>query len=82
MQELPDAALSWMCPRCGDLVNGFPASSRTDRGNGEDPVSICPACGSDETFIHESGDQLPQPDEWPVQRRFGIGGERVETEQG
>ena len=79
MQELPDTGQVWTCPRCGDEVSEFPASSRTSRGDEGDAIYICSACGSDETFIHEAGGELPQPHEWPVDRRFGAGGEPIET---
>jgi len=79
MSQAPSGSQPWICPRCEETVDDDPASSRTQGDESRPAIYVCPACGTDETFLHEAGKDLPGPDAWPLKRRYGLGGQSLDS---
>jgi hypothetical protein len=78
-----------LCPRCNESYfipyektgqdalyeAGFfpPALSRMTRGEQDDKLYVCSACGQDEAMRDFTGSPPVPPDEWPINRRRGFG---------
>lgn len=74
--------MSVLCPRCqtnsytpygdewepGDPL--YAALSRTTRGEDDDPIYVCSACGQDEAMLEFFGPGAQPPEEWPVKLEY------------
>ena len=75
-QPIPDPRpiLDDPCPRCGDKSMRGPvttnALSRTTRGESDDPIWVCSACGRDEAMEDAFALGATHPNFWPMDRKY------------